>query len=165
MAAAPASLEKLTGIPVTVAGQTVRIGRLSIDQWVAIAELALNARHNVTVEEAQAAAAKASSKELDISFLLRLFNADTIAQLYSVVTGVDAATLRENFSMAEFLGVISALRDNGELPEVAQAFTKVVSGWGPLSAPSTQSSASSASTPRTATGSSAATAPAGSKSA
>lgn len=151
--ALPTTLESVSGIPVQVAGQRVFIKKLSLEQWVDLTKVAMESFAKMDDkgrDNAKAALKKAAEPKNEVGTLLQALNAETIAGLYSVVTGIDAKTLRETFSMAEFLNVIAALRETGELNEIAAAFSRAVKGWSPLSETSNQPSATSDSTEATA---------------
>jgi inactivated superfamily I helicase len=104
---------------------------LTLEQWCDLAKVVASRAVKLDKKEAEKAgeAAKAGDIKASIGFLFELLDPEGIAGLYSVLTGIPAKKLRDNFNMAEFISVIGAMKETGELPEVFSAFTKVVEGW------------------------------------
>lgn len=134
------TLEQLGGRQVQVGGTTRLIGKLDIDQWLALAKAAGKAVLRMDAAEKTALGEAAGTEAGNIAGMLSLFSRDTVLELYSVtVRDPDLERLGRTFDIAEFAEVVDAVDEFNDLRKVIATFQKVAARWRPSSGSSSQS--------------------------
>jgi hypothetical protein len=159
-------VDRLPGTPCALAGATVMVGKLSVDQWLAVAGLAVKwaasrdpaeRERFQQMREAMQGGEQMAGGGLG-SVLGTLLTKDMVLSFYSILVDRREAWLEQNFDLAELAEVLDAADEHNDLRRIFAAFSRVAGRWRSQSEGSSQRS--SASPPEATTnGSSAPTAP------
>lgn len=133
-------LDLLEGKALRVSGHRVIIGKLSLDQYLALAKLAVETVFKLDDKEVAALKAAAGTEDSDLTGVLSLLNTDTVMGIYSLLSGVPKEELGANFDAAEFAEVIDACDEYNDIKKVIAPFRRVVARWRPPSPTSAQQS-------------------------
>jgi hypothetical protein len=142
------TLERLSGTPVRIdcrdgTTATVHVGKLSIDQLVAIGRLADRARQVLTADqiaeakEAVSGATEEAQVEAGFNVLLGLLDAETIAALFGILIDRPAQWCRNApLGAVDMLNIVDAVLEHNSWAEVVAAFQRAARRLRASSAPS-----------------------------
>lgn len=136
------TMEQLSGRPVVLGAdrgdpRLVHVGKLSIDQWLAIARLAFKVAMGMGAEERAelAEASKAKDNNSIAAMLTVLLDKKTILGLIGILGQVEEKWLERNFSMAEVTELLEAVDEQEDLRRVIAPFQRIAERWRTSPAP------------------------------
>lgn len=110
------------------------IGKLSIDQWLGIAGIAVDWSAKMSPETRARFEQMRQGGEQDATTfqnIRTMLNPDTLLALYGVLIGgkVDSDELKRNFDIVEFMEVLDAADESNDLRRIWAPFSRVIARW------------------------------------
>jgi muconolactone delta-isomerase len=134
---AATDLEVLTKVKsVTVGGRVVKVGKLSIDQWLGLAQVTTRTALTMPpdqLQRLQAAAKTAEGNPAGLMVFFSLFKPETVGELYGVLANLPAKHCEDTFDLVELIELLEALSDENDLMRVVATFKRVAGRWLPPS--------------------------------
>ena len=109
----------------------VHVGKLSIDQWLAVAKLAFKVAVKMTEgDRSLLADASAGGDSNSIATMLTaLLDKPSLLAFEAILSGLDEAWLEAHFSMAEFAELLEAVDEEEDLRRVIAPFQRIAQRW------------------------------------
>jgi hypothetical protein len=143
------TFEQLAGTPITIEGrtgitETVYVGKLSVDQLVALGHLVDDVRKRLSTEELRPiiAAAKDAAKDDDMAaenglqFLTTVLDAETICALFGIAIDRPGDWVRVEVGAVDLLNIIDAVLEHNPWSQLVTAFKRAARRLQATSAPS-----------------------------
>lgn len=122
----------------TVAGHDVFVGPLSIDQWMDLSRAVIATvtkfppgtidKLNKMIQASSTGGDDLPDFKVLMPVLMSVLDGDSVRGLLAAITAVPAEDLR-TATMVEFLDVVEAVKETGELRSILASFKRVVEGW------------------------------------
>lgn len=134
---AATDLEALTKTRVVmVGGRPVKVGKLSIDQWLGLAQVTTRTALAMPPDQLgrlQAAAKTAEGNPAGLMVFFSLFQPSTVGELYGVLANLPAKHCEDTFDIVELLDLLEALSEENDLMRIVSTFKRVAGRWLPPS--------------------------------
>lgn len=143
-------MDRLPGRPCALGGETVMVGKLSVDQWLAVAGLAVKwaaSRDPAERERFQKmrSAMQGGGEQMDGlgTVLGTLLTKEMVLSFYAILVDREETWLEDHFDLAELAEVLDAADEHNDLRRVFAAFSRVAGRWRSQSEDSSQRSSAS----------------------
>jgi hypothetical protein len=130
------TMEQLSGRVVVLGAdhqdsRIVHIGKLSIDQWLGIAKLALKVAVKMTEDDrvVLAAAAEKDDSNSIATMVTALLDKESLIAALALLAGVEEKWLEKHFSMAEVADLLDAVDEQEDLRRVIAPFQRIAKRW------------------------------------
>jgi len=147
-----ATLERVEALPIErfggrlcmVGGKPCHVGKLSINQWLALSRFIAKAVSHLKIDSIEEARNidKGGWSET-IQAVLPLLSEDLFVELYATMTDLPEQHLLDTFDMVEFLEVVDAIGEHNDVQQIIASFGTAAKRWSSQSRKLSQRSASS----------------------